>query len=344
MLGRVAFVSATALALAACNGAGATRDQIKAVGSSTVYPFTKAVAEAFHAKYPDAKAPVIESTGTGAGFKQFCAGIGSAFPDIADASRRITRKEYETCQANGAAELLEIPIGIDGVAIAESNKGARLQLTLKDIYLALAANPKGKPTTAKTWKDVNPALPAIPIQVYGPPSTSGTRDALMELMVEPGCKAAYPEAEAIKKSGDTAKYDSICKRIRDDGAYVDKGENDNIIVQSLSTNPNAVGVFGYSYLEENEDRIHGTPIEGVAPTAETIGNGKYPGARLLYIYVKKRHIPAVPGLADFLNLYGAMWNPDGELAKRGLIPASERTRRAAAYTVEAAEPLNPAEL
>lgn len=344
MLGRVAFVSAVAAMLAGCGGVGGTRDQIKAVGSSTVYPFTKAVAEAFHAKFPDRKAPVIESTGTGAGFKQFCAGIGSAFPDIANASRRITRAEFDSCKANGAGEMLEIPIGIDGIAIAESNAGPKLQLTLKDIYLALAANPMGTPNARRTWKDVNPALPAIPIQVYGPPSTSGTRDALTELFLVRGCEAAYPEAKKIRESGDTARFDSICRRIRDDGAYVDKGENDNIIVQSLSTNPNAVGIFGYSYLEENRDRLHGAPIEGIAPTAETIANGKYPGARLLYIYVKKRHIPAVPGLSDFLNLYAAMWNPDGELTRHGLIAASERTRRAAAYAIEAGEPLNPAEL
>jgi phosphate transport system substrate-binding protein len=343
MRGGMPIIALAALALASCSGGLATREQIKAVGSSTVYPFTKSVAEAFHAKFPDRKAPVIESTGTGAGFKQFCAGIGSAYPDIADASRRMTRNEFATCKMNGAGDLLEIPIGIDGVVLAEANNGPKLRLGVKDIYLALAATPMGRPNTARNWHDVNPALPAIPIQVYGPPSTSGTRDALTTLFLERGCLEAYPAARALKDSGDPG-FEAACHRIRDDGAYVDKGENDNIIVQSLSTNPNAIGIFGYSYLEENADRIHGVPVEGEAPAAATISDGKYPGARLLYIYVKKRHIPAVPGLADFLTLYENMWGPDGALTRHGLIAASERTRRAAAYTIDSQETLSPDKL
>lgn len=345
MLARIALVSAFALALAACDGTGnGAREQISVVGSSTVYPFTKVVAEAFHAQYPDRKAPVIESIGTGAGFKQFCGGVGSEFPDIADASRRITKSEFAACDRNNAGEILEIPIGMDGVALAESNAGPKLKLSLRDIYLALAANPMGKPNRTRTWHDVNPALPAIPIQVYGPPSTSGTRTSLMDLMLEPGCLGAYPAASDLKKAGDPAKFDEACRRIRDDGPYVDKGENDNVIVQGLATNPNAVGIFGYSYLEENQDRIHGIPIEGVVPSADTIAHGGYPGARLLYLYVKKRHLKAIAGLSDFLNLYASMWAPGGELDKHGLIPASERTRGNAKYTVDAQAALNPADL
>ena len=344
MLGRIVLISVSVLALASCNGAGGARDQIKAVGSSTVYPFTKAVAEAFAAKYPNRKAPVIESTGTGAGFKQFCAGVGSAFPDISNASRRITKTEYDQCKKEQAGDLLEIPIGIDGIAIAESVNGPKLKLTTKDIYLAMAANPMGKPNTHKTWKDVNPALPAVPIQIYGPPSTSGTRDALMDLLIERGCLEAYPDAEALKNAGDPAKFDNVCRKIRDDGPYVDKGENDNVIVQGLTTNPNAVGIFGYSYLEENQDRIRGIPINDVSPTAETIGQGQYPGARLLYIYVKKKHLNAVPGLPEFVKLYSEMWNPGGELAKHGLIPASDKTRRNAIYVIEAQATLDPNDL
>jgi len=287
---------------------------------------------------------VVESVGTGGGFRQFCAGVGSAYPDIANASRRITRAEFNQCAKQGANEILEIPIGIDGIALAESNSGPKLKLSLKDIYFALAANPKGKPNTNRTWKDVNPALPAVPIQIYGPPSTSGTRDALVDLLIERGCLEAWPEAQELKNSADPSKFDLACRRIREDGPYVDKGENDNIIVQGLATNPNAVGIFGYSYLEENQDRIRGIPIEGVAPTAETIGAGQYPGARLLYIYVKKKHLNAIPGLPEFLKLYSEMWGPGGELTKHGLIAASDKVRRNANYVIDAQELLRPDDL
>jgi phosphate transport system substrate-binding protein len=289
-------VVTAALALAACGGGATTRDQIKIVGSSTVYPFATKVAENFYNGRPDTKSPVIESTGTGAGMKLFCAGIGPQHPDIANASRRMKKSEYETCAKNGVGEVLEIPIGADGIALAESNGGAKLTLTRRDVYLALAANPGGKPNTTKLWSDVNPALPAIPIQVYGPPGTSGTRDALVELVLAPACEAISPEAKTFKDS-DKDRYAELCTRLRDDGVYVDKGENDNLIVQNLSTNPNAIGVFGYSYLEENADRLHGVPLEGVVPSYATISNGTYPGSRPLYLYVKKRHLRAAQIIA-----------------------------------------------
>lgn len=324
MLGRLALLAFSAFALASCDGNSAR--EIRAVGSSTVFPFTTAVAEAFVNADKGRKTPVIESTGTGAGFKEFCKGAGAAFPDIVNASRRIKRSEFDSCQANGVGDILELQIGVDGIALAESNNGPKLQLSEKDIYLALAANPLGKPNAARSWKQVNPSLPDVPIQVYGPPSTSGTRDAFAELILEPGCLQAYPGAKALKTGANPAKFADACLRIRDDGPYVDKGENDNLIVQGLAQNPNAAGIFGYSYLEENQDRLHGIPINGVAPTYNTIALTQYPGSRPLYLYVKKRHLKAVPGLKDFLDLYTKMWEPGGPLAKRGMIAASSTTR------------------
>lgn len=342
MLGRLVLFALSAVALSACDS-GTTRP-IRAVGSSTVFPFTTAVAEAFVNQDKRRAAPVIESIGSGAGFRAFCEGVGSQYPDIANASRRMKRTEYDTCQKNNVGEILEVQIGLDGVVLAESNAGPRLKLTRKDLYLALAANPMGKPNTAKTWRDVNPSLPAIPIYVMGPPSTSGTRDAFTELMLEPGCLEAYPEAKALKAGSDPAKFQDACMRIRDDGPYVDKGENDNLIVQGLSQNPNALGIFGYSYLEENIDRLHGTPIEGVEPTNNDIVAGKYPGGRPLYIYVKKRHIKAVRGMQDFLNLYATMWKPKGDLTKRGLIAAPSQVQEHSAEIIDKGIALDPSQL
>lgn len=342
MLGRLALIAFSALALSSCDGSAIR--EIRVVGSSTVYPFTTAVAEAFVNAKSGRKAPVVESIGSGPGIRRFCEGVGAQFPDIANASRRMTRKEYEHCEADKVGEIIEVVIGLDGVALAESNQGPKLQLSKKDIYLALAANPRGKPNTAKTWRDVNPALPAIPILVMGPPSTSGTRDAFVELMLEPGCKETYEDAAKLKAAADPAPYDNACRRIRDDGPYVDKGENDNLIVQGLAQNPNALGIFGYSYLQENQGRLHGVPVDGVAPTYETIADGHYPGARPLYLYIKKRHIKAVPGLKDFLTLYTTMWAPNGPLVKRGLIAAPDKMRERMAERIELELPLDPAEL
>ena len=329
-------------ALAACSGGGTTRDQIKVVGSSTVYPFTTAVAENF-VNARGMKPPVIESTGTGPGMKLFCGGIGPRHPDVVNASRRMKTSEYAACQANGVGAVMEVQIGTDGIALAESNTGPRLQLTRRDVYLALAANPGGKPNAARTWHDVNPALPAIPIQVYGPPSTSGTRDAFAELVLVPACEAISPQAKALKDS-DADAFANLCTKLRDDGVYVDKGENDNLIVQNLSTNPNAIGIFGYSYLEENADSLHGVPLDGVTPTYASIADGSYPGARPLYVYVKTAHLRAVPGLKEFLADYAAAWGPDGPLVKRGLIAASPAVRARAAQVVAQRIPLDPAQL
>ena len=333
------------LPAAACrdraNGAGATtRAQIAVVGSSTVYPFTTLIAERYVAATPDAEAPVIESTGTGAGMKLFCGGIGARHPDIEDASRRMKRSEYARCEANGVGGVLEVQVGIDGIAFAEANDGPRMTLTLADLYRALAATPGGKPNVSRTWADVNPALPAIPIQVYGPPATSGTRDALAELILAKGCAAVDPAAAALA-THNPAAHAARCTRVREDGVYVDAGENDNFIVQKLAANPQAIGVFGYSYLEENAASVHGVAIDGVAPTYATIADGRYPGSRPLYLYVKQAHLRAIPGLRSFLALYAANWGPGGALVRRGLIAAPDAIRAASARTIASETPLDP---
>ncbi|CDO34354.1 substrate-binding domain-containing protein [Novosphingobium sp. KN65.2] len=340
------FIAAvSAMALSACGGSGGSssgaRDQIKAVGSSTVYPFATAVAEAY-AKSTGEKSPVIESTGTGAGMKLFCAGVGAQHPDIEDASRRMKKSEYEMCQKNGVTDIVEIQVGIDGIAFAEAKNGPGMKLTPTDIYKALAANPFGKPNTAKTWKDVNPSLPAEPILVYGPPSTSGTRDALKELILEAGCKTD-PAMKALKDS-DKDKYEATCHDIREDGPYVDAGENDNLIVQKISQNPKAIGIFGYSFLEENADTIKGIAMSGVEPTYETISNFSYPGARPLYIYVKKQHLAPIKGLQGYVEEWVKHWGPDGDLKAKGLIVAPEDVRAKNAEVIANMTPLDPSVL
>jgi phosphate transport system substrate-binding protein len=336
-----------ALALASCqdkgaSGEGASRSQIRIVGSSTVYPFTTAVAEHFAQGNPAFKAPIVESTGTGAGMKLFCAGVGTQYPDIENASRRIKKSEYEDCARNGIKNVIEIPIGIDGLAFIESSDSLPLQLTLEDIYKALAANPYGKPNIAKTWKDVNSALPAVAIQVYGPPPTSGTRDALAEMILEKGCEK-NPAMKALKVS-DKDKHKDICTKIREDGAYVEAGENDNLLVQKVSANKGAVGVMGYSFLEENANRVRGIPLEGVNPTYQSISTFQYPGARPLYIYVKGEHVGIIPGLKEFLAEYAKAWGDKGYLVKRGLIASPADIQAKAAATTNALVPINAAEL
>ncbi len=306
------------LALAACGGgSSATRDSIRAVGSSTVYPFAKAVAEGLTRSNPDFKSPMIESTGTGGGMKLFCAGLGAETPDIADASRRMKPDEFAQCQANGVKDIIEIQVGLDGIAFAAAKGGIDMNLTPEIIYKALAAKPFGKDQTAKTWHDVDPSLPADPILVYGPPSTSGTRDALKELILAKGCESD-PAMKALKDS-DKDKFDQVCTEVRSDGAYVDQGENDNLIVQKIESNPKAIGVFGYSYLEENADRLNGLTVNGVEPTYAKISSFAYPGARPLFIYIKKAHLDAIPGLKEFITVWTKSWSKGGPLAKIGLV-------------------------
>lgn len=312
------FATVSAILLAGCGGTQSTsRDQIRAVGSSTVYPFAKVVAESLTKSNAEIKSPIIESTGTGAGMKLFCAGVGVQHPDIEDASRRMKKSEYESCAANGVKDIIEIQIGLDGIAFAEAKGGLGLALTPADVYKALAANPFGKPNTAKTWKDVNPAFPAEPILVYGPPSTSGTRDALKELILTKGCDTD-PAMKALKDS-DKDQHDKVCTEVRSDGLYVEQGENDNLIVQKLEANPKAIGVFGFSYLEENADKLIGLTMGGVTPTYASIADFSYPGARPLYIYVKAAHLTAIKGLKEFVAEFAKSWGRDGTLAKAGMV-------------------------
>ena len=315
--GAVLALAATTLAACDDSSGGSEQQSVHAVGSSTVYPFAKLVAENFARSNPDMRSPLIESTGTGNGIQLFCKGLGANTPDMVNASRRLKDSEFDSCKANKVDEIIELQVGLDGIAFASAKGGIMLNLSPETIYKALAAQPYGKPQTAKTWKDVDPALPADPILVYGPPSTSGTRDALKELVLEVGCKAD-PAIKALKDS-DENKYKQICTEVRDDGAYVDQGEQDNLIVQKIESNPRSVGIFGYSYLEENTDKVQGLPMNGVAPTYENIASFAYPGARPLYVYIKKQHMRAIPGLAAYLDEWVKSWGKDGPLAKIGMV-------------------------
>jgi phosphate transport system substrate-binding protein len=334
---RFALIAASVLLLAGCQnqaggGGGAARDQIRAVGSSTVYPFAQEAVGLFTQANPGMKAPIIESTGTGAGMKLFCAGVGSQHPDIENASRRMKKSEFDQCKANGVAEIIEVQIGLDGLAFAESIKGPGLKLTTKQVYEALAADPYGKgENKAKTWQDVDPALPAVAISVFGPPSTSGTRDSLAELVLTAGCESD-PAMKELKKT-DESRHKQLCTQVREDGAYVDAGENDNLIVQKLIANPNAVGVFGFSFLDANRNQLKDIPLNGVEATYETVSGGSYPGARAIFIYVKKAHIAAVPGLKAYMEAFANNWGPDGALARRGMVAAPEAVRKTSADAV-----------
>lgn len=306
--------------------AQSARDSISIVGSSTVYPFTTTVAEQF-GRQGKFKTPKVESTGTGGGIKLFCNGVGPQYPDVANASRKMKPAEFATCAQNGVKEIVEVKIGFDGLTIAESKKGKLNELTRKDVYLAVAKqvpNPSN-PTELianpyKTWKDVNPSLPAVKIEVLGPPPTSGTRDSFAELFMEAGCQQ-YAWIKAMKDV-DEKRYKRICQTVREDGAYIEAGENDNLIVQKIEANPTALGIFGYSFLIENEDKLKGMKIDSIAPSFETIASAKYPTSRPLFIYVKKAHIGVIPGLREFVNEYVSdkAIGAEGYLTDRGLVP------------------------
>ncbi|NQX93461.1 MAG: substrate-binding domain-containing protein [Erythrobacter sp.] len=312
----IATGAVATLALSACGG-DVSRDSIRAVGSSTVYPFAKQIAESYALSNPGYKSPLIESTGTGGGVQLFCAGVGAETPDMANASRRMKVTEFDKCQANGVTDIIELQVGLDGIAFASAKGGIMLNLSPKTVYEALAARPYGEEQTAETWADVDPSLPAEPILVYGPPSTSGTRDALKELVLEVGCDT-NPAMEALKEE-DEDEHQKVCTEVRSDGAYVDQGEQDNLIVQKIESNPRSVGVFGFSYLDENTDKVQGLPMNGVNPTYDNIASFAYPGARPLYVYVKKAHMRAIPGLDLYLQEWVKNWEAGGSLSKIGLV-------------------------
>ena len=313
-----ALLALAALAATTVLGScGGPRESIRAVGSSTVYPFAKKIAELLVLSDPRLQSPIIEAIGTGAGMNEFCKGLGPHTPDVANASRRMKLSEFNNCAANDVTEIIELQVGLDGIAFASAKGGITMSLTPEIVYRALAANPYGEEQTAELWSDVDPSLPAQPILVYGPPSTSGTRDALKELILEKACKTNATMA-ALKET-DEVRYGQICTEVREDRAYVSQGEQDNLIVQKIENNPQAVGLFGYSYLEENADKVQGLPMNGVDPTYANISSFAYPGARPLYIYVKKAHLEAIPGLKEFLVTWTTSWRRGGPLAKLGLV-------------------------
>jgi phosphate transport system substrate-binding protein len=323
-------------------GGGGSSGDIRIVGSSTVYPFTKAVAEDFMRANAGTNV-IVESTGTGAGMKSFCAGVGSQHPDIEDASRAIKKSEYDDCVKNGVKTIIEVPVGIDGLTVIESTSGPAMNLTQADIYKALAANPFGKgPNKAQTWKDVNPLLPAVKIRVLGPPPTSGTRDSLADLYLTKGCDID-PAMKVLAKSNEDQHKD-YCTKIREDGAYVEAGENDNLIVQKVASDPGTLGVLGYSYLADNSDKVRPVKIAGVVPTEETIANLSYPGARKLYVYVKGEHLQAKPKIRDFIAQYAKMWSKGGPLERVGLVPFGGADADAATKQATDLTPLDPSGL
>ncbi len=319
--------------------AQSTRDQISIVGSSTVYPFATVVAERF-GQTTQYKTPKIESTGSGGGMKLFCNGIGVQHPDITNSSRSIKKGEFESCKANGVTDIIEVLIGFDGITLANSVDSEQLEMSRKDIFLALAKrvpDPNGGDELIdnpyEDWADVNPDLPEIKIEVIGPPPTSGTRDAFVELAMEGGCKAIESIA-AIEKT-DKDSFKEICHTVREDGAFIEAGENDNLIVQKLEANPDALGIFGFSFLEQNSDLVQPSYIDGFEPTFESISDGTYPVSRPLYFYVKKAHIGVIPGIAEYLLEFTSegSWGEEGYLADKGMIPLDEETRLSSAESI-----------
>ncbi len=320
---------AAAIAAAACvlPTVAIARDQIRVVGSSTVYPFTTAVAEQF-GKANGGKTPVVESTGTGGGMKIFCEGVGEDKPDATNASRRMKKGEFDLCQKNGVKDIVEVNIGFDGLTLAQSKGGPEIKLTLKQLFMALAEQVPDKDgklvaNPYKNWSDVDPSLPNVKIEVLGPPPTSGTRDSMHELFLEKGAEA-FDSLKAMKKADEEKKtkdFEKVWKSVRKDGGYVEAGENDNVIVQKLEANKNAFGVFGFSFLEENSAKLKGVALEGAEPTFENIAGGKYKGARRMYVYVKKAHVGVIPGLDKFVAEYASTkaMGEDGYLTQKGLV-------------------------
>jgi len=347
----VATLSASMLSVTV--QAAAVRDYISIVGSSTVYPFATVVAEQF-GRTTRFKTPKVESTGSGGGLKLFCSGVGVEHPDVTNASRRIKASEQTLCAKNGVKDVIEVKVGYDGIVLGQAKTAQTLELSRKDIFLALAKQvpgPDGKliDNPYKTWRDVNPALPATRIEVLGPPPTSGTRDAFVELAMEGGAKK-FPDLKKLRGSKDEAEikelmaklgipesafnkkgkkvFKAVAHGIREDGAFIEAGENDNLIVQKLEANPAAVGIFGFSFLDQNADKIKGAKIDGQSPTFDAIADGAYPVSRPLYFYVKKAHVGAVPGIREYLAEFTSekAFGEEGYLSEKGLIPMPEEER------------------
>ena len=339
-------IAAIAVAAVVAAGAAEARDQIKIVGSSTVFPFSTTVAEQF-GKKTKFKTPVVESTGSGGGLKLFCAGVGVQHPDVTNASRRIKKSEVDKCARNGVTKVTEVKIGYDGIVLANSKSARPMDITLRQLFLALAkdvpANEDGsklEPNPYKKWSDVDSSLPGRKIEVLGPPPTSGTRDAFVELAMEGGCKT-FAALKAMKKA-DKSRYKAICRGIREDGAFVEAGENDNLIVQKLGANPNALGIFGFSFLDANADKIRGSKVNGVDPEFESIASGEYPISRSMYFYVKNAHVGTVPGIAEYVAEFTSenAWGEEGYLVDKGLIPLGDADRKKASAMARKFTPLS----
>ncbi len=366
MINKYTFIAAT-LVVATTSATAASRDYISIVGSSTVYPFATVVAETF-GKSTQYKTPKIESTGSGGGLKLFCAGIGVEHPDITNASRRIKKSEVERCAKNGVKEIVEVKVGYDGIAIANSKAAPQFSLSRRDLYLALAKQvpgPNGKliNNPYKTWKEINPALPNTKIEVLGPPPTSGTRDAFSDLVLGAGAKT-FADLKALRSAKGPEKvkplmaklgipesaynkkgkkvFKAVAYAVREDGAYIEAGENDNLIVQKLEANPKALGIFGFSFLEQNGDKVQGSIIDGIAPEFESIADGSYPVSRPLFFYVKKAHVGKIPGIKGYLAEFTSnkAWGDEGYLTDKGLIPMPKRERSTFSDDVKRLKPLS----
>lgn len=337
LAGSIAAVSAPAMA----------RDTINIVGSSTVYPFATVVAERF-GRNTDFPTPKLESTGSGGGLKLFCEGVGTQHPDITNASRRIKKSEFDNCQANGVEEITEVRIGADGIVIANSNNAEKLDLTLEQVFLALAKevpNPNGSdelvPNPYQKWSDIDSSLPDMEISVMGPPPTSGTRDAFVEIAMQGGCKQ-YDFISSMAKND----MKTVCHSMREDGLFIEAGENDNLIVQRLAQDPKTLGIFGYSFLMENEGQIQAATVNGVEPTPESIAAEDYPVARSLFFYIKNAHVGVVPGIEEYVSEFTSegAWGDNGYLVDVGLIPNPRSQRMATAKAVKDLTPMTGNEL
>ena len=337
-------LAAGALAAVTMIATGAqARDQIRIVGSSTVYPFTTAVAEQL-GKTAGIKTPVVESTGTGGGMKLFCAGVGEGHPDATNASRRMKKGEFADCQKNGVKDIVEINIGFDGLAVAQSKQGVPVKLTLAQLLLAVAkevpgADGKLVANPNKMWSDIDKSLPNTKIEILGPPPTSGTRDSFHELLLEKGAES-IPALAALKKS-DSKAFDRVWKTLREDGVYVEAGENDNLIVQKLIANKDALGVFGFANVDQNSATLRGVPLNGIEPEFDNITSGKYPGGRRMYVYIKKQHVGLVPGIDKFAAEYVSpkAIGEDGYLAKKGLVTLPKTEADAARKAIQGMQPM-----
>ncbi len=321
-----------------------TRDTIRIVGSSTVFPFSTAVAEQF-GQTSNFPTPVVESTGSGGGLKLFCSGVGVEHPDITNASRRIKESEVALCAENGVAEITEVMIGFDGIVLGNARQSDRLSIDVPSLWMALAAevpdengNIIANPYTH--WNEIDPDLPNVAIRVMGPPPTSGTRDAFVELVMEEGCE--HFEAVTMIEETDEGRYEQICASIREDGVFVEAGENDNLIVQKLEADPEAFGIFGFSFLDQNIDKIQGSLINGAEPTFDNIADGAYPVSRSLFFYVKNAHVGVVPGIQEFVTEFTSeeAWGTFGYLTDKGLIPLPDADRAAMAESARSGAALS----